>query len=57
LIIFIFLIIPSAILFTIDNKNANAMSLLLFIAAIILAYINANRKNKNFLVNLVRKFF
>ncbi|RXJ77010.1 hypothetical protein CRV03_07030 [Arcobacter sp. F155] len=56
-IIFALLIVPSAILFNIDDKNAFFMGLLLFISGLFFAFLLPNEKRNSKILNFLNKLF
>ena len=56
-IVFIFLVIPAALLFNVNDKNAIKMGIILLIFGFIFAYLLANKEKKREYINLLKSLF
>ncbi|RYA23611.1 hypothetical protein CRU96_06955 [Malaciobacter halophilus] len=57
IIVFILLIVPSAILLNIDDKNTFFMGLILFISGLFFAFLFSTEKRNRKIIDFLNKLF
>jgi hypothetical protein len=57
IIVFILLIVPSAVLLDIDDKNAFFMGLILFISGLFFAFLLSTEKRNRKIIDFLNKIF